>query len=316
MVLDLLILLTLFNIPFSWYKVMQVLRFASIYKTAVFENGISSNFKILRLASIYKEAATHASLHRWAAGIVTKAFQQVMGRAPTPAERQIVMAVSDLESNYGKGWGGKMNSHWLTGKSSGGRGSHNWGAIQTRSKENSFRHQDSSIQGKYVTNFKIYPDDIAGAADVIKNLFKANGKQRIPDPKNSNRAIGPSVNGPGRAELIQAAAQTGDIDAFSRAMWFTNYFEGTAPNYEDRIRAHAKRIQQSIDSITSALGEPSAWSHQSPNVFSPVTNNGNQIVNVNTPIAQKPQSQQLFNNVYHNNKQQDYGSALESLLWQ
>jgi len=270
---------------------MQVLRFASIYKEAAFS------------------AASHANLHRWAAGIANQAFQQVMGRAPTPAERQIVMAVSDLESNYGKGW-----------KEGQGSGSHNWGAVQTKNKENSFIHQDSSAQGKYKTNFKAYPDDIAGAADVVRNLFKANGKQRMPDPNNANRAMGASINGPGRSELIKAATQAGDTNAFSRAMWYTSYFEGTATDFAERIRVHANAIQNAVNSIASALGEPAAWSQQSPGNFLPVTSDSavlNRIsgmsksTNVNVPIAQKPQ--QSMESMLPQKPQKD--ESLESLLW-
>jgi len=266
---------------------MQVLIFASIYKEAAFSAG------------------AHNNLHRWAASITDKAFQRVMGRAPTPAERQIVMAVSDLESNYGKGWKGP------------GASSHNWGAVQTRSKENSFSHQDSSAQGKYITNFKAYPDDIAGAADVVRNLFKANGKQRMPDPNNANRAMGANINGPGRAELIEAATQNGDTNAFSRAMWYTDYFEGTAPDFAERIRVHANAIQKNVDSIASALGEPAAWSQQSPGNFLPVTSDSsvlNQISSqsksVNTSIAQRPQQS---DSVFTAKQQQE--TSLESLLW-
>lgn len=267
---------------------MQVLQFASIYKEAAFS------------------ASAHANLHRWAAGIVDQAFRQVMGRTPTPAERQIVMAVSDLESNYGKGWKEQ------------GSGSHNWGAVQTKSKENSFSHQDSSAQGKYITNFKAYPDDIAGAADVVRNLFKANGRQRMPDPNNANRAMGASINGPGRGELIQAAARSGDTDAFSRAMWYTNYFEGTAPDFAERIRVHANAIQRNVDSIASALGESPAWSQQSPGNFLPVTTDRSVLSqisgaskNVNAPIAQKPQ--QSIGDVLPPKQQQE--TSLENLLW-
>jgi hypothetical protein len=268
---------------------MQVLKFASIYKEAAFSSGANAN------------------LHRWAAGIVNQAFRQVMGRAPTPAERQIVMAVSDLESNYGKGW-----------KEGQGAGSNNWGAVQTKSKENSFSHQDSSVQGKYVTNFKEYPDDIAGAADVVRNLFRANLKQRMPDPNNGNRAMGANINGPGRAELIQAAAQEGDTNAFSRAMWYTDYFEGIAPDFTDRIMAHANTIQKNVNSIASALGEPAAWSQQSPGNFLPVTNDrsvlnqiGSSSKNVNMPIARTPQ--QSIEDVLPPKPQQE--TSLENLLW-
>ncbi len=272
---------------------MQVLRFASIYKTAAMS------------------ASTHAKLHRWAASIVNQAFQQVMGRIPTPAERQIVMAVSDLESNYGKGW-----------KSGKGAGSHNWGAIQnTNKKAPQFSHQDSSAQGKYITGFKAYPDDIAGAADVVRNLFKANGKQHEPDPNNAYRAMGAQINGPGRSELIKEAAQSGDINAFSRAMWYTSYFEGIAPDFAERIRVHANAIQNKINSISSALGENAAWSQQSPENFLPVTNDRSviakinsmrNVTNVNAPAVQKPQ--QSFNTVFPQTQQQP-DEGLESLLW-
>ncbi len=265
---------------------MQVLRFASIYKMAAMT------------------AANHSNLHRWAAGIVNQAFKQVMGRFPTPAERQIVMAVSDLESNYGKGW-----------KEGTGKGSHNWGAVQTANKKDpQFSHQDSSAKGKYITGFKAYPDDIAGAADVVRNLFKANGKQRKPDPNNAYRATGATINGPGRSELIREAIQSGDTNAFSRAMWYTSYFEGTAPVFAERIKVHANAIQRKIDSISSALGEPAAWSQKSPENFRPVTNDRTANQSINTPAVQN--TQQSFNTAFPQTQQQQPSDAgLEGLLW-
>lgn len=266
--------------------------------------------QVLHFASIYKEAAysTSANLHRWAAGIVSQAFQQVMGRAPTPAERQIVMAVSDLESTYGKGW-----------KEGQGSGSHNWGAIQTADKKTpQFRHRDSSAQGSYSTGFKAYPNDIAGAADVVRNLFKSNNKQRMPDPNNANRAMGPAIQGPGRSELISQAAQQGDTNAFSRAMWYTNYYEGTAPDFAERMRVHANAIQRNVDAIASALGEQAAWSQQSPGNAFPVTNDRsvlNQIgksTNINVPMAQ--QSKPTLESVLPQ-KPKAEEQSLENLLW-
>ena len=266
--------------------------------------------QLLRFASIYKEAAVSANLHRWAAGIATQAFKQVMGRTPTPAERQIVMAVSNLESNYGKGWNkGKGND------------SHNWGAIQTSNKKApSFSHQDSSAQGKYNTKFKKYPDDISGAADVVRNLFKSNIKQRMPDPNNAYRVWGPSINGPVRSELIEMAAQQGDINAFSRAMWYTSYYEGNATDFTERMKIYSRAIQKNIDAITSALGEQSAWNQKSPGNFLPVTNDTsviNQISNmtssknINAPIEQKQQP--VIENVIQKTPAED--TSLENLLW-
>lgn len=216
--------------------------------------------KIHKFAEIYKEAVS-ADTHRWAAGIVNQAFHQVMGRYPTPAERQIVMAVSDLESSYGKGWG--------KGSSTGGKGSHNWGAVQTRDKSTpSFGHQDSSIEGKYNARFKAYSSDVDGAADVVRILFKGTRPQRMPDPSQGNRALGKEVHGPGRGQLIEQAAQSGDTLDFSRAMWFTGYYEGTAPTYQERIKRHAEGIQNRINQIASALGEAPAWNIKS-NHFQP-----------------------------------------------
>ncbi len=237
--------------------------------------------RILKFATLFNQAvlfkeATSADVHKWASGIVNRAFRQVMGRQPTPAERQIVMAVSDLESSYGRGWG--------HGQSTGGQGSHNWGAIQTKSKkEPSFSHGDSSAQGKYKTRFKVYPDDVSAAADVVSTLFKSTRKQQLPDPEEEQRTLGGEIPGPGRGELIEAAAQAGDTLAFSKAMWYTTYFEGTAPEFTQRIQQHAQGIQNRVNSIASALGESPAWSIKSDN-YLPVTNDRtiiNKILQIN-----------------------------------
>lgn len=216
---------------------------------------------ILKFCTLYREAVV-ADVHRWAGGVVNQAFQQVMGRAPTPAERQIVMAVSDLETSYGRGWG--------KGKSSGGQGSHNWGAIQTRSGPG-FTHGDSSVEGKYQVKFKAYPDDVSGAADVVKKLFKGTRKQQMPDPNRGMRTLGGPIPGPGRGELIEMATQQGDALAFSKAMWYTTYFEGTASDFKQRMLQHAQGIQRKVNAIASALGESPAWSIKSNN-YLPVTN--------------------------------------------
>jgi hypothetical protein len=231
--------------------------------------------KILKFAELYRVAAHHSlfalgfanpggQIHQWAAGIVNQAFQQVMGRVPTPAERQIVMAVSDLESGYGRGWG--------KGKSTAGQGSHNWGAVQAHSQGTpSFSHQDSSAEGKYQTRFKSYPDDVAGAADVVQLLFKGDRKQQMPDPKKRFRAMGGPIEGPGRGELIEMAAQQGDALAFSRAMWYTGYFEGVNEDFTKNIRDHAQGIQSRINKIATYLGETPAWSIKS-DLYLPITN--------------------------------------------
>lgn len=272
--------------------------------------------KILRFASLFK-SATRAETHKWAANVVNQAFQRVMGRMPSPAERQIVMAVSDLESNYGKGW-----------KQGKGAGSHNWGAIQTRSKTApSFFHQDSSAEGKYITRFKAYPDDVAGAADVVSSLFKNNRKQQKPNPEKGYRTLGGEIPGPTRGQLIEDAAKQGDTLAFSKAMWYTTYFEGFGKDFTDRIKKHAQGIQNRINSIASALGESPAWSIKSNN-YLPVTNDqsilneiagmSNNIQSANTPpvnyIQNQLQNTPFAQSVQQPEQQQDIDS-IENVLW-
>jgi hypothetical protein len=220
--------------------------------------------KLLKFAEAFYKAA-NADKHRWAAGIVNQAFQQVMGRPPTPAERQIVQAVSWGESNYGAGWG--------KGKSTGGQGSNNWGAVQTRSKTApGFTHGDSSSEGKYQVRFKTYPSPTAGAADVVKLLFKGGRKQQFPDASRGQRTFGGPIPGsPGRGELVSLAAQQGDTMAFSRAMWYTTYFEGFKPDFTENIKAHANMIQKHVNAIATANNETPAWSMKTQH-FLPVTN--------------------------------------------
>lgn len=219
--------------------------------------------KLLKFADAFYKAA-NADKHRWAAGIVNQAFNQVMGRDPSIAERQIVQAVAWGESNYGGGWG--------KGKSTSGAGSNNWGAIQTRSKTDpSFVHGDSSAEGKYKIRFKSYDTPTDGAADVVRQLFKSTRKQQMPDPNRKQRTLGGSIEGPGRGELISMAAQQGDTLAFSKAMWYTTYFEGFKPDFTENISAHAKMMQKNVDDIAAANNENPAWSIKTNN-FLPVTN--------------------------------------------
>ena len=268
------------------------------------------SYKTLKFASIYCIAAS-SNTHRWAAGIVQQAFNQAMGRNPTPAELQITMAVSSLETGYGKGWG--------KGSSTAGQGSHNWGAIQTSNKKDpQFQHGDSSAQGKYITGFKAYPDDIAGAADVVRYLFKSGRKQRIPKPSNAFRALGPDIPGPTRGELVEQACQEGDILAFSKAMWYTGYYEGTAVTFPDRIKTHARGMQQKLSDISGALGVQ-VWSMKSDN-FLPVTNDSSILQKVQAMIGgatlqvqQAPVASNIPGNTSSPVKSED--EAIESTLW-
>lgn len=79
----------------------------------------------------------------------------------------LTRVVSYFESNYGRGWSGA------------GVGSHNWGAITGKYKGQAFQHKDSrpelqpdgtTKQVEYTTDFRKYPSDEEGAADVARLL--------------------------------------------------------------------------------------------------------------------------------------------------
>lgn len=218
---------------------------------------------VLKYAKLFKEAAN--SPEKWARGIIVAAFKKVMGRAPTLAEAQLAQAVGKIETNYGKSWKGE------------GAKSHNWGAIQdwSKKKTNNFKSTDIAAgtkdkpAQKYKVNFKSYPDDISGAADLINNIFKTNRPQYKITPDRQFPA-GSVVPGPGRGELCLAAAAAGDIMKFSAAMYHTGYYGGTASTWQERIKIHAKGLESIIRSMASSIGEPVAASIKSDDVY-PVT---------------------------------------------
>jgi hypothetical protein len=284
--------------------------------------------KLLRLALLgapIKSLAQSSNKYVWARGIVEEAFKSVFGRSPTEAEAQIVMAVGVIESNFGKGW--------RAGK---GAGSHNWGAVQTRSKTAPhFTHQDSSPttgggSKKYVARFKVYPDDVAGAADVVRLLFKSKMKQRMPDKQQ--RARGKDLPGPTRGELISAAAQNGDITAFSKAMFWTIYYEGFGKTFKNRIQNHAKAIQRAINKIATGTGKTPAWSVKTQD-YLPVTDPkireelakkypfavSYSVPQTTTQVIQQPQQNQQQmqpqQQMQQSRQLQQQVSGLESMLW-
>lgn len=100
--------------------------------------------------------------HAQARSIVQQAFYQVFGRSPTDGEIEAGQALGWQESNYGTGW------------SAAGAGSHNWGAVQYCANcscpAGTFPYGDSSPDtGKYSACFRIYPDDVSGAASMLSS---------------------------------------------------------------------------------------------------------------------------------------------------
>lgn len=180
--------------------------------------------------------------------IIKKAFTQVYGREPTPAERQAAYGVARLETGCGEGW-----------KAGEGQGSHNWGAVQCcrpnpdgECKAGTFKHTDhnrkpSGEMVPYVVCFQAYPDDIAGAADMLRIMFKKEGSPAF------------------------EAAATGDTLAVSGAMFRAGYFEGTGKDNDAAVYNHAKALQAGVDVLTTALGEPKALHLRDPNEPAPNT---------------------------------------------
>ncbi len=204
----------------------------------------SKRFNELTSLAMIKTSALN---EKWAREIIVTAFKDVMGREPTQAEAQGAQAVARLESSYGQGW------------RAAGAGSNNWGAVQTR--DNSapgFQYQDSYTNNrgevvKYNVRFKSYPTPVEGAKDVIKHLFKSNRKQQKLTPQN--RAGGGDIPGPGRAELLVQAATNGDVYQWSKAMWWTTYYEGFGAQVQKKIDNHVKAMNSSLASIAAGNEE-------------------------------------------------------------
>ena len=93
--------------------------------------------------------------------IILAAWQAAAGRPPSTFEAQITQAIARYETSYGK-WDGPCST------------SHNWGAIITaRGSPDGCEHADTNQDGtKFFQTFRVYPDDTAGAADLVKELLR------------------------------------------------------------------------------------------------------------------------------------------------
>lgn len=149
--------------------------------------------------------------------------------APTLPQLQLAQAVALGESGYGQGWKNECAQ------------SHNWGATQigmgTEEKpcpENTCNTKDSyptatGASVGYVACLKVYPDDLAGAADMIRTLMKPNALE---------------------------ASKSGSADALSRAMYKNRYYLGIGKDEATRIRWYTKRLAEQVASVAKGLGEP------------------------------------------------------------
>lgn len=138
----------------------------------------------------------------------------------TERERLVAQSIALHESSYGAGW-----------KEGHGQGSHNFGAIMRPAGDEGpfFETGDSRPSGTagapavaFTGHFKVYPDDLHGAADVVKVALKAN---------------------------VREAAVSGDMQGVAQGMFQNHYFTGTSQNplvnvarYRDALLAAAAKI--------------------------------------------------------------------------
>jgi hypothetical protein len=138
----------------------------------------------------------------------------------TPAERQFALAVTRMETGYGKGW---PASDPLAQQS------HNWGAVQAFKGTSMpvFPHIDHHADGKeYVALFRFYPNDEAGLADAARIILKPN---------------------------VKAAIARGDGVAAVHAMHDNHYFEANVDRY-------AAGVAKNYAALIHATGAPALLS--------------------------------------------------------
>lgn len=169
-----------------------------------------------------------SNVHAWAAGIVRDAWTAETGAAPTLAERQGAQAVGLHETSYGKA---TKPPEWA--------GSHNWGAVQCckpnadgTCPSGSFlsKDYDAKSDKTYAICFKSYPDDLAGARDLVRHLTKLRPQTR-------------------------AMLATGDADAIAAAMYAERYFGGFGKTDRERIEGYAKALETKAATLAKACGE-------------------------------------------------------------
>lgn len=172
--------------------------------------------------------------HKQAFDLVSASVKQILGDQPQSVA-VFCCAIGCLESAYGSAWKAP------------GTGSHNWGAIQHRAppcspsiepqpgKPGCFCYRDSTPQSdgtskSYAVCFRAYASDIEGVDALVKTVYSS------------------------RRKSVLAAAQAGDIWAFSAALYDTVYYQGFGKTREVRISHHADAVRQHAAAIERAIG--------------------------------------------------------------
>lgn len=215
------------------------------------EEPIEKETSIKRRLELLSMAVARPNLHQEARNTLTTVFNKMWPGAPLSAI-QAAQAVAGLESQYGRGW------------KEPGRGSNNWGAVQStlptnkvtgkksvhyqdeypdqsvfNCPANTFLRTDSNPAGRrYWVCFKQYDSPVAGAMGLVGNIFFAKHKNR--------------------GELLRNwAMRNGSLYDFSTIMRETNYYGGRGSK-EQAIKGHAGAMKYWIDRFAPALGEAPA----------------------------------------------------------
>lgn len=182
-----------------------------------------------------------ADVHRWARGVLERAWQDVFpGDDPSLEELQSIQALAAHDGQYGRGWPNKISP--VSGLMTSMQNCNNWGAIQCKCKavdgqccEGCGYWYDSTptAQGQryFEQCFRCYPTPEAGAADVIR--FLAQGYP-----------------------AAMEALPTGNLDEIAWQMRLGNYFHGFTPDKREAARQYAEAMRKQAEAIAEALDEP------------------------------------------------------------
>jgi hypothetical protein len=176
------------------------------------------------------DRVSSAGDHAGARRVLYEAWQRVMGRPPTMPEIQAVQAIALHETGYGR-LGFFPNSH-------------NWGAVQCPGTWGATACPAGCIMGKdslppspgktgAVTKpvcFRSYPEDVAGAVDLVRNLTTARPR--------TMKALG-----------------TGDADQIAAAMYAERYYTGTSKLAAANIAGYASGIARRASEVAKGLRE-------------------------------------------------------------
>lgn len=167
---------------------------------------------------------------RSAREILKKVWPGVMGEEPELPELQAAQAVTRGESGYGSTWKGACE------------GSNNWGAVQagpppcgTNCLYTDTHPNDDGTSTRYDICFKTYATPEEGAAHMLRILFLRDRAKKAG---------------------VLKAAKSGDLKAFSTAMYDSGYYESFGPTREARIAYHTKGLRYNAKIIAQNLDEP------------------------------------------------------------